>query len=171
MMQTPTDQSGSWKLTHIHAWCFSPFTVHNTLAVAHILPSWGSLQNVWVQINLSSQHQRKREQIKSTLAFLLTLNQPAWLPTSAFRAATLNKSKQKWSALMYRMYCLKFSFFHVPLWGSRKCEWQVTHTRPPLQQRKDCGPRVRQDWRHRLGSLLHEVRQLSEDWTGWLTHS
>lgn len=30
-------------------------------------------------------------------------------------------------------------------------------------ERKDLGSRGRQDWRHWLGSILHEVRQLSED--------
>lgn len=39
-------------------------------------------------------------------------------------------------------------------------------------ERKDLGSEGRQDWRHWLGSLLHKVRQLSEDLSlARVTHS
>lgn len=68
--------------------------------------------------------------------------------------------------------------------GSRKCEWfetRVMQSEPPpffyFFRGKALGLRQRQDWRHWFGSLLGEVRQLSEDlwqprhWAGWLTRS
>lgn len=95
-----------------------------------------------------------------------------WLLTSSLCAATLDKSKRNCPALLYRMYRLEsfvFGEMLFPLSPLRQQEvWAAVSGRSRRRdllyaERKDLGSRGRQDWRRWLGSVLHEVGQLSED--------